>query len=260
MSIPIIFEDESLLVLDKPSGITVNRSDTSRHEQTVQDFTEQYLGLQNILPDIKQKVEANYSNGYKNAFYDRGGIVHRLDKETSGILLVAKNPEAFINLQKQFHDRLVQKNYLALVHGVVLPADGEVTIPVDRLPWNRKRFGVIPGGRASETTYKTLQVYVNPANREKLSMVELLPKTGRTHQIRVHMKYVNHPIFADFLYAGRKTSREDRRVLDRVFLHAAEISFLHPETGKRIFFTSPLPQELAQFVDTLVQNNSAEGV
>ena len=231
-----LFEDESILVLDKPAGITVNRSETTRHEETVQDWVEKRIKTE----DLKLKSRASEGD-----FYKRGGIVHRLDKETSGILLVAKDEDSFMNLQKQFKERKVKKTYLALAHGKIKVKIGEIKVPVGRLPWNRKRFGILAGGRESVTEYKVLNYFVSKKNSSEFySLVELYPKTGRTHQIRVHLKYINHPIFSDFLYAGRKTARANKKYLDRVFLHASKISFNHPKTGKIVNFESPIPEEL----------------
>ena len=239
--IKVIYEDSDILVLDKPAGITVNRSDTTRGEETVQDWIEKNLKLK--TPNLKGNEETD--------FYKRSGIVHRIDKETSGILLVAKNIESFEGLQRQFKERLIEKTYLALVHGKVIPEVGEISVPVGRLPWNRKKFGVLAGGREAVTKYKVLSILhlVSGKKEEPMSLLELYPKTGRTHQIRVHLKYFNHPIFADFLYAGRKTARDDRKVLNRVFLHAHKISFTHPVTNKQISLESPLPEELAKIIN-----------
>ena len=190
-----------------------------------------------------------------NDFYNRSGIVHRLDKETSGILLATKTPESFVELQRQFKERIVKKTYLALAHGRIVPESGEISVPVGRLPWNRKRFGVIAGGRESVTRYRTinsLQLAVNN-KKEEYTLVELYPETGRTHQIRVHLKHIGHPIISDQLYGGRKTARDDRKLLSRVFLHAHKISFNHPKTGEQVNFESPLPKELK---DILVSSKS----
>ena len=237
----VIFEDEAIIVLDKPSGITVNRSDTTRYQITVQDWVEknEKIPAEELLPS-----EA------LDTFLSRRGIVHRLDKETSGILIVAKTLDAFENLQRQFKERTVKKKYIALAHGTLPESEGEINVPVGRLPWNRKRFGVIAGGREAVTKYKVLsmQYKVLGKMKEPLSLVELYPETGRTHQIRVHLKHIGHPIFADFLYAGRKTAREDRKYLPRVFLHASEISFSHPVTGEQVEFKSELPKELKKFL------------
>ncbi|OGH06825.1 MAG: hypothetical protein A2W22_02130 [Candidatus Levybacteria bacterium RBG_16_35_11] len=233
-----LFEDESILVLNKPAGITVNRSETTRHEETVQDWLEKRLKTE------KLKLRNRLS---ESDFYKRAGIVHRLDKETSGILLVAKDEDSFMNLQKQFKERMVKKTYLALTHGKIKVKEGEIKVPVGRLPWNRKRFGILAGGRESVTEYKVLNYFISKKNNSEFySLVELYPKTGRTHQIRVHLKFINHPIFSDFLYAGRKTAREDRKILKRVFLHASKISFSHPKSGERMAFESPLPPDLSK--------------
>jgi 23S rRNA pseudouridine1911/1915/1917 synthase len=234
--IKIIYEDNDILVLDKPSGITVNNSDTTKNEKTVQDFVEEMLHIKNLRPMDKEDAD----------FYQRSGIVHRIDKETSGILLVAKNKESFEKLQSQFKERKVNKAYLALVHGHVDSPEGEIIVPVGRLPWNRKKFGVLAGGKEAITHYRVLEKLQNP-----FTLLELIPKTGRTHQIRVHLKYFNHPIFGDFLYAGRKTSRQDRKILERFFLHAEKINFYHPGSGENVAFESKLPPELQKALDYL---------
>lgn len=264
----IIFEDNDVLVLDKPAGMIVNRSDTTRGEKTVQEWVEEKFRIKNHELRIKdsdklskdEDSETDYTspNYYEKVFYERAGIVHRLDKETSGILIVAKTPKSFENLQKQFKERIVKKTYVALVHGEVKPKEGEIKAAVGRLPWNRMRFGVLSGGREAVTKYKVVcsMYYVSGNSKEPVSLLELYPQTGRTHQIRVHVKYINHPIFADFLYAGRKTARSDRTILSRVFLHAAKISFAHPATGEQIALESPLPLELQKFLDSYCENRS----
>jgi len=241
MNITTLYEDEDFLVIDKPAGIVVNKSITTTNLQTVQEWAEKKL-------DISGNKQADISD-----FYNRGGIVHRLDKETSGILIIAKNVKAFDAIQKQFKDRFVKKTYIALAHGKITPETGEINVPVGRLPWSRKQFGIFPGGRESKTLYKVLMFFLDKTTKEQLTLVELHPQSGRTHQIRVHLKYIGHPIFSDFLYAGRKTARRDRKVLERVFLHASNISFMHPVTGKEVSFESPLPKELKEFLQTLTK-------
>lgn len=231
----IIFEDKDLLVIDKPAGVVVNRAESAK-EETIQDWLEKKFGIGS--PEL--------------GIGGRAGIVHRLDKETSGILIVAKTPEAFENLQRQFKERRVKKTYLALVHGEVKPEAGEIRVPVGRLPWDRKRFGIVAGGREAITKYRILRYCdTEKLSEKKLTLLELYPETGRTHQIRVHLKYAGFPIFGDPLYAGRKTARADRKILPRLFLHAAKISFSHPETGEIITFESPLPAELTIFLKRL---------
>ena len=231
--IKIIYKDNDILVLDKPSGITVNNADTTKGQFTIQDYLQERFIFLNPTKD-------------EHDFYKRAGIVHRIDKETSGILVVARNKESFENLQSQFKERKINKTYIALVHRHVDSKEGEISVPVGRLPWNRKRFGVLVGGKEAETHYKVLKKYQKP-----FTLLELTPKTGRTHQIRIHLKYFNHPIFGDYLYAGRKTSRQDRKVLERFFLHAQKIIFYHPKTGKKIEFESPLPLELKKMLETV---------
>ena len=162
-------------------------------------------------------------------------------------MIIAKSEESFKTLQQQFKDRVVEKTYIALAHGFFTDKSGEISVPVGRLPWNRKRFGVIPGGRESTTYYSVLKKYVIRQEKKEVpvSLLQLFPKTGRTHQIRVHLKHIGHPIFSDFLYAGRKTARNDRKLLDRVFLHASSITFFHPTTGEKITIDTQLPNDLS---------------
>lgn len=250
----VIFEDSQILVVNKPAGIVTNRSDTTHGVKTLQDLVEQHLGTRppkNRL--IEQRKEGEWES-LEEAFTNRSGIVHRLDKETSGILLVAKTLEAFETLQKEFKERIVEKSYIALSHGKIVPETGEISVPVGRLTFNRKRFGVVAGGRESYTLYKTISNFkfqMSNGKYEDVTLVELFPKTGRTHQIRVHLQYIGHPIFGDELYTGRKVSKNDRKILPRVFLHAASISFIHPASGKTMHFQASLPEELEHVIASL---------
>lgn len=215
----IIFEDKNILVIDKPPGVVVNRVETTKKE-TIQDWVKNYL-------KIKGKGVG-----------DRAGIVHRLDKETSGVLIVAKSQKAFKVLQKQFKERRVEKRYLALVHGRVEPKEGVIEASIARSPFDRKKFGVFLGGRRSKSKYK-----VRNYSRD-YTFLELRPTTGRTHQLRVHLKHIGHSVVSDEKYAGRKTARADRQWCPRQFLHASYLSFTHPQTEEKVKFTSPLPLEL----------------
>lgn len=247
MDINIIFEDEDFIVIDKPFGIVVNKSDSAK-EETIQDWAEEKLGIKNYELRINNETDSEEQR-IIDEFLSRGGVVHRLDKETSGILLIAKNPQSFLNLKTQFKERQVEKSYLALSHGEIKPGTGSIDAPVGRLPFNRTKFGVIPGGRDAVTHYEVLNYY--KYNNESLSYLRLIPKTGRTHQIRVHLKHLGHPIFSDPLYVGRKAGREDRKVLPRLFLHAEKISINHPGTGDRLTFDSLLPESLQNFLNGL---------
>jgi len=228
----VIHEDKEFLVVAKPSGWITNEADTTKGQSVLQAW-------------IKENLDFSIA---KSKEY-RSGIVHRLDKETSGVLLVAKNEESFGNLQGQFKERIVKKTYLALVHGQ-LPESGNINAPVGRLPWNRERFGVLPGGRDAETDYKVADYYQSRQG-QVYSLVKVYPKTGRTHQIRIHMKHLGHPLVADEFYAGRKRSRADRKWCPRMFLHALGIVFHHPASEKEISFTSDLPDDLASALDSL---------
>src|SRR5690348_6007115 len=199
----VIYEDESLLVINKPAGVIVNRSDTTAHVETLQDIVERHLHIS--YPVVAHR-EGEYPST-EEVFASRSGIVHRLDKETSGIILVAKNADVFGKLQALFKERAVQKTYVALAHGKIAPETGDINAPVGREQFNRMRFGVVAGGREARTEYTVLQMYEHSKTKEVLTLVELYPHTGRTHQIRVHLKYIGHPIVSDELYAGRKTSR-----------------------------------------------------
>lgn len=248
----IVYEDDALLVVGKPAGMVVNKSDTTRGLTTLQDWVEGYLRASSVskVPRVSRgEVDTQGSLDTVEVFYNRAGIAHRLDKETSGILLIAKQPQAFFTLLRQFRERTIHKAYTALVHGKVVPMRGEIKAPVGRQEWNRKRFGVVAGGRDAITAYEVLGYYKD--GDETYSLLSLYPQTGRTHQIRVHVKYINHPIVSDELYGGRKTARNDRKKLTRLFLHASNISFLHPKSGEAVQFESPLPDDLSKFLNHL---------
>jgi 23S rRNA pseudouridine1911/1915/1917 synthase len=239
----VIFEDSDLLIINKPAGMVVNKAETAKNFFTLQEWVEERTDLQKFGNESEEE----------KVFQERSGIAHRLDKETSGIMLIAKNPPALVELMKQFKERVVEKTYEALVHGKVTPASGEINVPIGRLPWNRTHFGVLPAGRESRTLYKVLayKEYSFEKKKEILTLLEAYPKTGRTHQIRVHLRFLGYPIFADSLYAGRKNIRKDRKVLSRHFLHAKEIRFLHPMTHKPMHFIAELPLDLLAFVQSL---------
>lgn len=226
----VIYQDDDLLVLDKPSGWVVNDADTTKNLQTLQTW-----------------LKDNFDFPISSSIEMRSGIVHRLDKDTSGVLLVAKTSEMFSYLQSQFKERKVEKTYVALVHGEVEPTRGEIDAPTGRLPWNRKRFGVLPGGREAKTQYKVVRSYDREG--EKYSLLELHPKTGRTHQIRVHLKYIKYPIVTDKAYVGRKNWRHDIKWCPRLFLHAGKITF--QQNGKKLSFESKLPDDLQNVLKTL---------
>ncbi|MEK7693700.1 MAG: RluA family pseudouridine synthase, partial [Chloroflexota bacterium] len=162
----------------------------------------------------------------------RPGIVHRLDRDTSGVIVVAKNDAAHNALAKQLKERSVEKTYVALVEGTPKPAEGVIDAPIARDPRNRQRMAVVERGRASTTAYKLIERFSG------MSLVEARPKTGRTHQIRVHLAAIGHPIIGDRVY-GKASP-----LVARQFLHARRIVFAHPRTGERVEFDAALPADL----------------
>ncbi len=226
----IVFEDNEMFVLNKPAGWIVNSAGTTTTQPVVQAWLKENFDF-----PIAKNDEL------------RSGVVHRLDKETSGILLIAKTEKSFFELQRQFKERLTHKTYTALAHGVPKELEGTISAAVGRLPWRRDRFGVLQGGRDALTKYKVLKTFEK--NNEKYSLFELYPETGRTHQIRIHLKHLGHPIVADNFYAGRKTARKDRLWCPRLFLHASGISILHPATQKRVEFKAELADDLQKVLE-----------
>ena len=240
MQIPVIFEDSEIVVLDKPSGVVCNRAETVTSE-TLQDWWDDKYKSSNLKFSNSQIEDEKY-------FVERSGLVHRLDRETSGVMVMAKTASAFVSLLRQFKERGVQKEYLALTHGYWKAREGQINLPIARRRDDRKKMGVREDGRESVTNYEVITEYVSWEFPRELkvddrgyvgfSLVRFKPKTGRTHQIRVHAKQMGHPIVGDMDYAGRKRNREDRKWCNRVMLSAERIEFEHPRNGKRIHFES----------------------
>ena len=227
----VIYEDDSLLVLNKPSGLVVNRSNTSKGE-TLQDMLISYLDLP--MPSGNANSE---SNSPQDVFISRSGLAHRLDKDTSGIVLVGKTPETLHNLMSQFKEREVSKKYRAIVYGNVKDPQIEINAPIGRNPRNPFRFAVVASGKDAQTLVKVL------ARVGKYTSVEVIPRTGRTHQIRVHLSALNHPVVGDILYAPKNLLSMSKNDFSRLMLHAHTISFKHPKTGRDLVFEAKLPSE-----------------
>lgn len=230
----IVHEDDSLLVVNKTAGLVVHPA------AAVQSGT-----LANALAFHFQNLPGGLTSS-------RPGIVHRLDRDTSGLLVVAKTEEAMQNLSDQFRDRTVFKSYVALVHGRVDVESGQVDQPLARDPSNRIRMAVVRGGRSSLSLYRVRKRY------QRFTLVDVELKTGRTHQIRVHLSWLRHPVVGDETYGGgRDNTIQDARLrayirnLGRHFLHAERLGFDHPKTGERLEFTAPLPIELATLLEEL---------
>lgn len=215
LPLSVLYQDAALLVLDKPAGLSVHPGPGHPDGTLVN-------GLLARCPDLP---------GIGGVL--RPGIVHRLDKDTSGLMVVAKTEAAHRDLSAQIKARQVDKGYLALVVGALEPAQGIIDAPIGRDPHHRQRMAVVPGGRAARTGYHTLQR--GPAH----TLLELQLETGRTHQIRVHLAYRGCPILGDRIY-GKPSP-----LLSRHFLHAHRLGFRHPATGETMQFQGELPPELA---------------
>ncbi len=208
----------------------------------------------------KKEVESSDYGTPEEIFEQRHGIVHRLDKDTSGILLLAKHPESLVELLRQFRDREVHKEYTALVHGKLQPEQGSIRLPLARSSGDYTKFGVDVDGKVAETAYAVSHYYSDlPAGiaqkkgkmYQGFSLVTLHPKTGRTHQIRVHLAAIKFPIVGDGVYVGRKRAVVDKQWCPRQFLHASAITFTHPMTKKEVSFAAPLAPDLVEVLKKL---------
>jgi len=214
----IIYQDGDIIVLEKPAGLTVHPAPGHPSGTLVN-------ALLAACPDLR---------GIAGTL--RPGIVHRLDKDTSGLMVVAKNDRAQRSLQRQLKDREVHKTYLALVHGLPKPREGLIEAPIGRHPKNRKKMAVIASGREAATKYRVRDEIASG----RYSLLEVEPITGRTHQIRVHMAALGHPVVGDATY-GRRSA-----VIERQFLHAHKLAFAMPLGGRTVEFVSPLPADLRE--------------
>lgn len=234
--INIIYEDNDAIVLDKPAGIPVHEA-SSYKGPTVVDF------LTDHFPEIKNVGEDGA----------RPGIVHRLDKDTSGLLIVAKNNESFQFLKNQFKNRLTKKTYTALVYGNVTQNEGAIDLRIGRSKSDPKMQTVIDSGKKeSIRSREALTLYKVIKRFDGYTLIEVEPKTGRMHQIRVHLKALGHPIAGDKKYFSKKYAKFDPK-LHRQFLHASRLEIELPEAGKKVF-TSEIPQDLAEFIDKVSRN------
>ncbi len=224
MPLEILYEDEDLVVVNKPSGMVVYPAAGHAHGTLVQGLL---------------TGRALASGGAP----ERPGVVHRLDRGTSGVIVLAKGDLAYYELVRQFKARTVEKLYLALAHGLLREEMGEIKAPLGRDPRHRKRIGVRAyGGRPAHTTFRVLRRFED----QSTTLLEVRPHTGRTHQIRVHLAAIGHPIVGDPLYSPRV--KRDTQA-PRLMLHAWELAFTHPRTGERIELTAPLPREFPPYLE-----------
>ena len=214
IDLPVLYEDDDCIVINKPAGVLTHNKGVRYVEATVASFVR--------------------SRSHIQVGGDRPGIVHRLDRGTSGVIIAAKNAAALSWLQKQFHDRAVQKVYAAVVSGQLKPADAIIDMPIERNPKAPASFRVGANGKTAITTYHTLQTSPH------YSLLELQPKTGRTHQLRVHLASQHHPIVGDVLYDGVKA--------DRLFLHAQSLTITLPN-GQTKTFSAPVPSEFPAWLE-----------
>lgn len=221
IDVVISYEDDDLLVVEKPSGLIVHPG----HGHPTGTLANALLALRPQLATIGEAP--------------RPGIVHRLDKETSGLLVVAKSQRAYRSLRRQLKDRHMRKRYLTLVGDASTLQEGVIEAPIGRHPRNRKKMAVVSGGKEATTRYWL---------RERIgdhALLEVEPVSGRTHQIRVHLAAIGHPVLGDHVY-GRRTP-----YLSRQFLHAWKLSFRLPESERIVEVESPLPEDLTQVISTL---------
>jgi 23S rRNA pseudouridine1911/1915/1917 synthase len=215
INLPILYEDDDCLVINKPAGILTHSKGIFNPEASVASFVTTHMS-----------ADTDTTN-------NRAGIVHRLDRATSGVIICAKHPKAMVWLQRQFSQRKVKKTYYAVINGQMEPQEAIIDMPIERNPKKPQMFRVGAGGKPAVTAYKTVEM------TDKYSLVELRPQTGRTHQLRVHLLHQGHPIVGDTFYNGESA--------DRLFLHAAELEITLPNRTKQIF-TAPLPKEFSQFL------------
>jgi 23S rRNA pseudouridine1911/1915/1917 synthase len=221
--IDLVYEDESLLVVNKPAGVVVHPAPGHTEGTLVNALLARYPGIGSV------------------GEVGRAGIVHRLDKDTSGVLVVAKNEATRVVLQRAFKRRTVSKTYLALVDGRMDPHEGVIEAPIGRSRRERKRMAVVKTGRDARTAYRVRQYFA------EYTLLEVMPQTGRTHQIRVHLSWMGHPVVGDRVYGRRR----QRLLRGRVFLHAWRLRFDHPVTGEPVEFSAALPPELSRVLKKL---------
>src|SRR5699024_2722211 len=217
----IVYEDDDVIVVNKPQGMVVHPA-PGHPDHTLVNALLYHSPLSTI-----------------NGTF-RPGIVHRIDKDTSGLLMVAKNDLAHQSLAEQLRNKTNKREYLALVYGQIKEDEGTIDAPLGRNPQDLKKQAVVKGGRHAVTHFKVIKRYDN------FTLVKCILETGRTHQIRVHMKYIGHPLVGDPLYGPRKVIGKNGQ-----FLHAALLGFKHPRTGKEMVFEAPLPENFQKMLDKL---------
>jgi 23S rRNA pseudouridine1911/1915/1917 synthase len=232
----VVYEDESLAVIDKPAGLVVHPGAAHRDDTLA-------AGLLHRYPDLAAAALAGAGGP------ERPGIVHRLDKETSGLLVIARTPAAHAALSEALAAREIGRRYLALTLGAFEADEGIVDAPIGRSKRDPTRMAVVVGGRAARTRYEVLRRFADPL---ACTFVRCTLESGRTHQIRVHLRAIGHSVAGDRRYGGSAPALG----LARPFLHAAELEFTHPVSGERLQFSSALPEDLRALLERLEALNA----
>jgi 23S rRNA pseudouridine1911/1915/1917 synthase len=228
----VVYEDAHLIVLNKPPGLVVHPAPGNYTGTLVNALLYHYGSLPSSGP------------GPQGSERERAGIVHRLDKDTSGIMVVARTHEALRSLSMQFKSRIVRKKYLALVRGVIKKGSGTIEAGLGRHVKERKKISVhTHKAREAVTLYKVKERF------RDATLVEVEIKTGRTHQIRVHMSHIAHPILGDRTYGGSRAEKPGEAAIPRQMLHAESLSLLHPATGHPMTFSAPPPRDMQEAID-----------
>ncbi len=226
LPLDVIYEDNDLLIINKAAGMVVHPAPGHYDDTLVNALLARYPELQVIGDDT------------------RPGLVHRLDRDTSGLLIVARNTRTLTALGEQMKEHEIIKRYLALVEGIVALDQGSIDAPIGRDPRNRQQMAItVTQSREARTHFRVIQRF----NRHTLLLLQL--ETGRTHQIRVHLKAIGHPVVGDPVYGSGSTLFRKRSHLERQFLHACQLKFVHPTTGETLEFETPLPSDLQAILD-----------
>lgn len=229
IDIPVLYEDDDCVVIDKQAGILTHSKGEFNPEATVASWLAEHLVKQGQKPlwILEKDVESGSPHN------PRAGVVHRLDRATSGVMICAKTPAALAHLQKQFSQRKTKKTYIAVISGHLKPAHAIIDMPIERNPRNPKTFHVSSGGKEAVTEYQVIR------SGEKFDLVELKPVTGRTHQLRVHLSHQGHPIVGDTFYHGPAA--------ERLYLHATSLEITLPNKQRKVF-TAAVPPDFEEIV------------
>jgi 23S rRNA pseudouridine1911/1915/1917 synthase len=232
----VLYEDSHIIVVNKPPGLVVHPAPGNYTGTLVNALLYHYGSLPSRSP------------GTEGDARERAGIVHRLDKDTSGVMVVARTQEALRSLSMQFKNRTVRKRYIALVAGVIKKGSGTIEVGLGRHVKERKKMSThTHHAREAVTSFMVKERY------KKATLVEVEIKTGRTHQIRVHFAHIGYPVLGDHVYGGGKATQFGESIITRQMLHAETLSFHHPETGNPMTFVAPPPEDMAMIIDKLRQ-------